>query len=91
MFCILITFLFITARIDDGDETDDWEVKDHRTGESVPLRADSWFQKDASADSFMSSGDFQAFESTYGTALRFDASLHTSWLEVALRTGVTML
>ena len=34
---------------------------------------------------------FQAFESTYGTAPRFDASLHTSWLEVALTTGVTML
>ena len=34
---------------------------------------------------------FQAFESTYGTAPRFDASLHTSWLKVALTTGVTML
>ncbi len=34
---------------------------------------------------------FQAFESTYGTVLRFDASLHISWLEVALTTGVTML
>ncbi len=40
IFCILIIFLFVTARIGDGDETDDWEVKDHRTGESVPLRAD---------------------------------------------------
>ena len=34
---------------------------------------------------------FQAFESTYGTAPRFDASWHTAWLEVALTTGVTML
>ncbi len=32
---------------------------------------------------------FQAFKSTYGTSPRFDASLHTSWLEVALTTGVT--
>jgi hypothetical protein len=61
IFCILIIFLFVTARIDDGDETDDWEVKDHRsdrTGESVPLRADRWFQKDPSADPVMSSGNF---------------------------------
>ena len=58
MFCILIIILFVTARIDDGDETDDWEVKDHRTGESMPLRADRWFQKDPSADPVMSSGDF---------------------------------
>ncbi len=34
---------------------------------------------------------FQAFESTYGTAPRFDDSLHTSWLEVALTTGVNAL
>ena len=34
---------------------------------------------------------FQAFESTYGTAPRFDAALHTAWLEVAHTTGVTML
>jgi hypothetical protein len=58
ILCILIIFLFVTARIDDGEESDDWEVKDHRTGESVPLRADRWFQKDPSADPAMSSGDF---------------------------------
>jgi hypothetical protein len=34
---------------------------------------------------------FQAFESTHGTAPRFDASLHTAWLQVALTTRVTML
>jgi len=72
-------------------ETKHWEVKDHRTGESVPLRADLWFQKDPSADPVMSSGDFQAFKSTYGTSPRFNASLHTSWLEVALTTGVDVL
>ncbi len=44
ILCILIIFLFVTARIDDGEESADWEVKDHRTGESVPLRADRWFQ-----------------------------------------------
>jgi hypothetical protein len=45
ILCILIIFLFVTARIDDGEESDDWEVKDHRTG-------------DPSADPAMSSGDF---------------------------------
>ena len=34
---------------------------------------------------------FQAFESTHRTAPRFNASLHTSWLEVALTTGVDAL
>ena len=50
--------LLVTARIDDGEETDDWEVTEHRTGESVPLRADRWFQKDPSADPALSSGDY---------------------------------
>ena len=58
LFLILIIFLFVTAQICDGDEIDDWEVKDHRTGESVPLRADRWFPKDPSADPAMTSGDF---------------------------------
>ena len=58
IFCILFIFVFFIARIDDGDETDDWEVKDYRTGQIVPLRADRWFQKDPSADPMMSSGDF---------------------------------
>ncbi len=34
---------------------------------------------------------FQAFESTYEIAPRFDASLHTLWLQVAVTTWVTML
>jgi hypothetical protein len=67
-------------------ETKHWEVKDHRTGESVPLRADRWFQKDPSADPVMSSGDFSGIRIN-----RFYASLHTSWLEVALTTGVDAL
>ena len=58
IFCILFIFVFFIARIDDGDETDDWEVKDYRTGQIVPLRADRWFQKDPSADPMMTSGDF---------------------------------
>jgi hypothetical protein len=91
ILCILIIFLFVTARIDDGEETDDWEIKDHRTGESVPLRADRWFQKTPLQIPPCQAAIFQAFESTYGIAPRFDASLHTSWLEVALTTGVTML
>jgi hypothetical protein len=89
IFGILIIFCLLQREL--MMETKHWEVKDHRTGENVPLRADRWFQKDPSADSVMSSGDFQAFESTYGTMPRFDASLHTFWLEVALTTGVNAL
>ena len=33
----------------------------------------------------------QAFGSTFGSEPRFDASLHTLWLEVAVTTWVTML
>ncbi len=89
IFCISIIFCLLQREL--MMETKHWEVKDHRTGESVPLRADRWFQKDPSADPVMSSAIFQAFESTYGTAPRFDASLRTSWLEVALTTGVNAL
>jgi len=45
IFCILFIFVFFIARIDNGDETDDWEVKDYGIGQIVPLKADSWFQK----------------------------------------------
>ena len=45
IFCILLILVFFIARIDDGDETDDWEVKDYGIGQIVPLKADSWFQK----------------------------------------------
>ena len=36
-------FIFST-RIDDGDQIDDLEVIDHRTGNRVPLRAYLWYQ-----------------------------------------------
>ena len=41
----IIHICIFLARIDDGDETDDWEVKDYRTGQILPLRADRWLQK----------------------------------------------
>ena len=41
--------LFVSqpARIDDEDpgyEDDDWSHREHRTGESLPLRTDRWFR-----------------------------------------------
>jgi hypothetical protein len=43
------------ARIDDGNEVDDWHVMEHTTRTEVPLRADRWFQQ---SDEVLSSGDF---------------------------------
>jgi hypothetical protein len=34
-----------TARINDGDEEDDWHVMDLSTRTEVPLKADRWFQQ----------------------------------------------
>ena len=51
-------FVYFTARIDDGDEIDDWNDTDHRTGVRVPLRADRWYQQDPTSDPIESSGDF---------------------------------
>ena len=36
--------LFFSARIDDSEEDDEWDVINPRTGERVPLRADCWYQ-----------------------------------------------
>ena len=82
--------MYFTARIEDGDQIDDWDVTDHRTGEHVPLRADRWYQKDPSSDSCQAAIS-QAFKATYGIEPRSDASLHTLWLEMAVTTWVTML
>jgi hypothetical protein len=38
------------ARIDDGDEIDDWVVNDYRTGNPVPHRADRWYQRAPTTD-----------------------------------------
>jgi hypothetical protein len=46
------------ARIDDGDEVDDWDVTNPRTGERVPLRADRWYQSAPNQDPVTTSGDF---------------------------------
>ena len=47
------SYLFYSAaRIDDGDEIDDWVVNDYRTGNPMPLtgRADRWYQRAPTAD-----------------------------------------
>lgn len=45
------SYLFYSAaRIDDGDEIDDWVVNDYRTGNPVPLRADRWYQRAPTTD-----------------------------------------
>ena len=77
IFCILFVFVFFIARIDNGDETDDWEVKDYGICQIVPLKADSWFQKTLLQIPRCQVAIFQAFKSTYGTEPRFDAYLHT--------------
>ena len=50
--------LLFPARIDDGDEVDDWDVTNPRTGERVPLRADRWYQSAPNQDPITTSGDF---------------------------------
>ena len=44
VFEIIFILLDFPARVDDGEEIDSWTVIDHRTGNSVPLRADRWYQ-----------------------------------------------
>jgi hypothetical protein len=46
------------ARIDDGDDMDDWNTTDYRTGDSRPLRADRWFQDNPECAPTLSSSDF---------------------------------
>ncbi len=84
--CHILHILHVAARIGDGDEIDDWNVTDHRTGNSVPLRASRGhgFQSVPTKEHIMSGGDLRAFESTFGTEPKFDASLHTLSLEVAV-------
>ena len=53
-----IKYLDFPAQIDDRDEIDDWEAVHHRTGNRVPLGADSWYQSAPSSASIVSSGDY---------------------------------
>ena len=41
---------YSAARIDDGDEIDDWVVNNYMTGNPVPLRADRWYQRAPTTD-----------------------------------------
>ena len=58
VFEIIFILLDFPARVDDGEEIDSWTVIDHRTGNSVPLRADRWYQSAPTSDPITSSGDF---------------------------------
>ena len=58
VFEIIFILLDFPARVDDGEEIDAWTVIDHRTGNSVPLRADRWYQSAPTSDPITSSGDF---------------------------------
>ena len=50
VFEIIFILLDFPARVDDGEEIDSWTVIDHRTGNSVPLRADRWYQSAPTSD-----------------------------------------
>ncbi len=77
--------------IDDGDQIDNWDVIDHRTGERVPLRADRWFQQDPTSDPIKSSGDFTGIRIKIWNRAKVRRSLHTLWREVAVTTWATTL
>ena len=62
--------------MDDGDEIDDWDVTDARTGNRVPLRADRWYKGAPTSDPIKSSGDFcrhsnQHLEPSQGSTLHY--------------------
>jgi hypothetical protein len=41
---------------------DNWDFTDHMKGKRVPLRADSWYQKDPTSDPIISSGNFSGIQ-----------------------------
>ena len=55
---INIFFYIFPARIDDGCDVDNWHVEDYRTGSSIPLRADRWYQHAPESAATSTSGDF---------------------------------
>jgi hypothetical protein len=54
---INLQFYIFPARIDDGCYVGNWHVEDYRSGSSVPLRADRWYQYAPASDSKSTSGD----------------------------------
>jgi hypothetical protein len=48
----------LPARIEDGCDADNWHYEDYRTGNSVPLRADRWYQHAPESEPNSTSGDF---------------------------------
>jgi hypothetical protein len=55
---IKLHFYMFPARIDDGCDVDDWHIDDYRTGSSIPLRADRWYQQAPVSDSKSNIGYF---------------------------------
>ena len=68
IFYIILHFLHIVhiklhvyifpARIDDGCDVHNWHVEDFRTGSSISLRADRWYQQAPASDPKSNSRDF---------------------------------
>ncbi len=55
------TYFHITifaARIDDGDDMDDWTSTDYHTGNSRPLQPGRWSQDNAESAPILSTSDF---------------------------------
>ncbi len=66
------------ARIDDGDEMDDWNTStDYRTGDSHLLRAGCWFQANPNQPLSWAPAISPAYVSTFRTWPIFDTL--SSW------------
>ncbi len=61
---IKLHFYIFLARIDDGCDVDNWHVEDCRTGSSISLRADRWYQEAPASDPKSNSGDFAGIRIT---------------------------
>ena len=63
-FCYLneLFVAVLTARIEDGDEVDNWTTIEHRTGVPMPLRADRWFQRHPISDPEVKSSNYSGIQ-----------------------------
>ena len=75
------------ARINDGCDVHNWHVEDYRTGSSISLRADRWYQQAPASDP---AETLPEFESIFGIAQGFCNFASTIWPVVEVTTWVTM-
>ncbi len=70
------------ARIDDGDEMDDWTTTDYRTGNSRPLQPGRWSQDNAESAPIFSTSDFAGIRINIWNRIKFRYFLTLSswWL-----------